>query len=334
MSEPALGLVAIGNALVDILAHCDDSFIASQNDKGMIKGSMMLIDENRAAELYSQLGETVEMSGGSAGNTIYSYAALGGKGAYIGKVADDKLGHAFKNDMKKIGVDYNTQDIILGYPTGHCMILVTPDADRTMNTCLGAATQLMPEDIDVDLLSSAKVTYLEGYLFDPDHAKKAFFKAGSIVEDAGHNLALTLSDPFCVDRHRDDFQELIEKHVNILFANEDEIKSLYQVDTFEQAAEIVKGKCNIAAITRSEKGSVVITADSIIEVPAEPVANVVDTTGAGDAYAAGFLFGFTQDKDLATCARIGSIAAAEVISHMGARPATDLKTLLDQKIAA
>lgn len=334
MSEPALGLVAIGNALVDVLSHCEESFIESQKDKGMIKSSMMLIDENRAAEIYTQLKSPIEMSGGSAGNTIAAFASLGGKGGYIGKVADDTLGDVFINDLESMDVRYNTQKLILGQPTGHCIILVTPDAERTMNTCLGAATQLTPADIDRDMLASAKVTYLEGYLFDQDHAKDAFFQAGNLVEEVGHKLALTLSDSFCVERHRDDFLKLIEGHVHILFANEEEIKNLFQEDDFDKIVDMLRGKCEIAAITRGENGSVIITENNVIQVEAEKVNNLEDTTGAGDAYAAGFLYGFTEGMDLSTCGRIGSIAAAEVISHMGARPEVNLAELINQKLAA
>ena len=334
MSEPALGLVAIGNALVDVLSHCEESFIESQKDKGMVKGSMMLIDESRAAEIYVGLKAPVEMSGGSAGNTIAAFSSLGGKGGYIGKVADDTLGDVFINDLKSMDVAYNTQKLILGPPTGHCIILVTPDAERTMNTCLGAATQLTPTDIDRDMLASAKVTYLEGYLFDQDHAKDAFFHAGNLVEEIGHKLALTLSDSFCVERHRDDFLKLIEGHVHILFANEEEITSLFQISNFDKVIEMVRGKCEIAALTRGDKGSVIVTKDDVIEVSAEKIEKLEDTTGAGDAYAAGFLFGYTEGMDLATCGRIGSIAAAEVISHMGARPEVNLAELINQKLAA
>lgn len=326
-------LLTIGNALVDVLAPATDEFIEQQAVYGMLRGGMALINEPRAIDLYGMMGPATEMSGGSAGNTIAGFASFGGKGAYIGKVAADQLGEVFKHDLKAQGVYFGTTPLAVGAPTGRCLILVTPDGQRTMNTFLGAAVELKSADIDEETVANAAVTYLEGYLFDKDHAKDAFRTASKLAHDAGNRVSLTLSDSFCVDRHRDDFRDLVANHVDILFANEAELISLYQTETFEQAVAAVKGHCEIAAVTRSEKGSVVIAGDKIVEVKAEPVAKVVDTTGAGDQYAAGFLYGFTQGMDLAQCGRLGSMAAAEIISHIGPRPAMAYAEFL-KKLAA
>lgn len=334
MSEPLYDLVAIGNALVDVLASTDDVFLDRQDRlHGMKRGSMNLIDERRAVELYADMGPAIESSGGSAGNTMAGFASFGGKGAYIGKVANDQLGAVFRHDLKAQGVEFTTVPLAIGAPTGRCLILVSDDGQRTMNTFLGAAVELGPDDIDADLVASAKITYLEGYLYDPAEAKKAFRVAAKIAHDAGHRVALSLSDPFCVARHRADFRDLVEHHVDLLFANEEEIKSLFETDTFEQAVRLVRGKCEIAALTRSEKGAVIVSGDGIIEVPAAPVAKVIDTTGAGDQYAAGFLYGFTRGLSLQTCATLGGLAAAEVIAHMGPRPAMKYADFL-KKMAA
>lgn len=328
------GLITIGNALVDVLAPATEEFIADQYARfGMAKGSMNLIDAVRAIQLYDDMGPATEMSGGSAGNTIACFASFGGKGAYVGKVGKDKLGETFRGDMAKIGVSHQTAPVESGTHTGRSMILFTPDGQRTMNTFLGAAVELSPADIEESLISSAKVTYLEGYLFDPPLAMEAFYKAAKIAHDAGRKVSLTLSDPFCVGRHRNAFQTLVEGHIDILFANEDEIKALYEVNTIEEAIAIVKSKCEIVAITRSEKGSVVLKDGVQTVISAEPVAQVVDTTGAGDAYAAGFLFGYTEGYDMAMCGKLGSIAAAEIISHVGPRPQVMLATLMPQKAA-
>ena len=334
MSEPVYDLVAIGNALVDVLAHASEDFVAQQDAAyGMKKGTMSLIDEKRAVALYADMDAGVESSGGSAGNTMAGFASFGGKGAYIGKVADDQLGEVFRHDMKAQGVSHETVPLAIGAPTGRCLVLVTPDGQRTMNTFLGASVELGPDDIDGDLISSARITYLEGYLYDQQQAKEAFKKAGQLAHDAGHKVSLTLSDPFCVDRHRADFLDLVEQHVDILFANEEEIKSLYEVETFEQAAKIVAGKCEIAALTRSEKGSVIIAGNDFIEIPAQST-DVVDTTGAGDQYAAGFLYGYTQGMDLKTCGALGTLAATEVIGHMGPRPEIKYADLVEKAKAA
>lgn len=330
MSKPETGLVAIGNAMVDVLANVADEFIERQAEKGMIKGAMSLIDHDRATEIYDSMPPATEMSGGSAGNTIAAFASFGGKGAYIGKVCDDQLGEVFRHDMKAIGVEFSTpsftgQDDI---STGRCMILVTPDAERTMNTYLGAATQLGPKDIDPALIASSQVTYLEGYLFDPPEAKEAFREAGKIAHEAKRRLALTLSDPFCVDRHREDFKALVEHQVDILFANEDEIISLYEASSFEDAMNAVRSKCEIAVLTRSEKGSVILSGSETFEVNAIAPPQLLDSTGAGDAYAAGFLYGFTENMPLAECGVIGTKAATEIISQMGPRTSRTLSELL------
>lgn len=320
MSSRSLDVVAIGNAIVDVLAHTDDAFIQSQSASGMIKGAMALIEQSRAVELYALMNDTVERSGGSAGNTIAGVASFGGKGAYIGKVADDTLGQVFRKEMRDMGVVYNTTPLIVGAPTARCLVFVTPDAQRTMNTYLGACLELGVDDLDSSLIQNAQVTYLEGYMFDPEQAKAMFRSAADIAHKSGNRVALSLSDPFCVDRHREDFQNFVENHTDILFANEAEIISLYQTETFEQAAKIVAGKVGIAALTRSEKGSVIVANGEFIEIAAAPVAQLMDTTGAGDQYAAGFLYGLTQGMDLQMCGQLGSLAAAEVISHMGPRP--------------
>ena len=317
MSNTPIDVLAMGNAMVDVLANVDEAYITRHDLK---RGSMSLIDEARAVELYATMNNPMEMSGGSAGNTIAGLASFGGKGAYIGKVAQDPLGETFRNDMKKQGVIYNTLPIIIGAKTGRCLVAITPDGERTMNTYLGAGLHLSGEDLDSDLITSAAITYLEGYMFDPPHAKDAFRVTAEIAHDAGRMVAITLSDAFCVERHRDDFQAFVEQSANILFANEAEITSLYKTNTFEDAAQIVSEKCDIAILTRSAEGSVIVADGKFIEVKAEPIAKVVDTTGAGDQYAAGFLYGLSQGMPLAACGRLGSLAAAEVISHMGPRP--------------
>ena len=328
MSDPIYGVVAVGNALVDVLAATTDAFIAEQKKlHGMEKGAMTLIDEPRAVELYSHMGQAVETSGGSAANTMAGFASFGGKGGFIGKVADDVLGKVYQNDMRAQGIKFDTQPLAMGAPTGRCLILVTPDAHRTMNTFLGASVELSPNDIDEDLIASAKVTYLEGYLIDKPLAKKAFIKAAEVAHDAAHRVALTLSDPFCVGRHRDDFLNLVQNHVDILFANEDEIKSLFEKTSFDDAVKAVKDHCEVVVLTRGEKGAVILSKAKTITIAAEPVTKIIDTTGAGDQFAAGFLYGFTQGMPLEKCGQLGAIAAAEVISHIGPRPERKLAEL-------
>ncbi len=325
MIDRAVDTVGIGNAIVDVLSHAEDALLARLD---LAKGAMTLIDGPRAETLYADMGPGVEVSGGSAANSMVGLAALGGHAAFIGKVRNDQLGGIFRHDIRAAGVSFDTPAATEGEPTARCLIFVTPDAQRTMNTYLGAAVDLGPEDIDEDLVAAAKVTYLEGYLWDRPRAKEAFVKAAEVAHRAGRKVALTLSDPFCVERHRAEFRDLVDGHVDLLFANQVEVASLYQVDTFDDALQAVRGSCEVAALTRSEKGSVVLSGDEVHVADAEPVDRVVDTTGAGDLYAGGFLYGYTQGKGLYHCARIGAIAAAEVISHVGARPEASLADLV------
>lgn len=323
--EPTeLDVVGIGNALVDVISQESDELIDSL---GIVKGTMALIDEERATLLYDQMGSGIEVSGGSGANTMVGIAALGGRAQYIGKVREDQLGEVFGHDLRATGVRFDVPPAVSGPPTGRCLILVTPDAQRTMNTYLGASTEFEHSDIDEKAIRSADVLYLEGYLFDRPEAQDAFRRAADIAHDAGRRVAVTLSDPFCVERHRDAFVDLVESHVDLVFANELEALSLYECDDLEDAAVRFAEHSAIAAVTRSEKGSVVINGSSRIEVPAAPVERIVDTTGAGDLYAAGFLYGYSRGFDLRRCAELGSVLAAEVISHIGARPESDLAVL-------
>ena len=322
-------VLGIGNAIVDVIAHADDAFLAGN---GLAKGAMTLIDAATAEDLYARMGMAVESSGGSAANTIAGLSSLGGRGAFIGKVRNDQLGGIFAHDIHALGVDFTTAPATEGAPTARCLIFVTPDAQRTMQTFLGASATLGPPDIDTAAVRAAAVTYLEGYLWDPPPAKAAFEKAATIAHAAGNMVALTLSDPFCVDRHRTDFLRLVEGHVDILFANESEVKALYKVDDFDDALQQVRGHCQVAALTRSEKGSVVVSGDEVHVIDAVKTPKVVDTTGAGDLYAAGFLFGLTRGRDLHDCGRMGAVCAAEVISHYGARPETPLADLVRQAL--
>ena len=319
-----LDVVGIGNALVDVISHETDEFV---DRLGVPKGAMTLIDQERATELYDAMGAAIEISGGSAANTIVGVAALGGSARYLGKVRNDQLGAVFAHDLRATGVHYDVAAATAGPSTGCCLIVVTPDAQRTMNTYLGASVHLDPDDVDGDAIRSAKVLYLEGYLFDPPEAQEAFRVAARHANEAGRTVALTLSDGFCVDRHRDAFVDMVEHHVDLLFANEAEILSLYQTDSFDEAAARVRHHGAVAALTRSEKGSVIVTEDDLIHVAAEPIDQLVDTTGAGDLYAAGFLFGHSRGLDLPTCGALGAMAAAEVISHVGARPQADLAVM-------
>jgi len=323
-------VIGIGNAIVDVLAHSDDAFLAAH---GLAKGAMTLIDADTAKSLYDAMTPTIECSGGSAANTIAGLASLGAPTAFIGKVRDDQLGAIFRHDIRALGIAFETFFATGGAATARCLIFVTADAQRTMQTYLGACVELGPSDIDEELIGAAKVTYLEGYLWDPPGAKEAFVKAATVARQAGRVVALSLSDPFCVDRHRNDFRNLVNDHIDIIFANEEEIKSLYQVNTFDAAMQGVRGHCRIAALTRGDKGSVVISGAEVHVVDAAPVSRVVDTTGAGDAYAAGFLFGVTHDFDLAQSARIGGIVAAEAIGHFGARAEVSLDELVRRELA-
>lgn len=327
--EKTIDVVAIGNAIVDVIARQQDGFLA---EHGIEKGAMTLIDTEQAENLYAAMGPGIEMSGGSAANTAAGLAGLGATAAYVGKVASDQLGQVFRHDITAQGVRFETAADAEGAPTARCLILVTPDAQRSMNTFLGACVNLTPADVDEEVIARAKLVYLEGYLWDPPQAKEAFLKAARIAHETGGKVALSLSDPFCVDRHREEFVELVKHHVDVLFANEQEIMSLYQTDTFDEALQKVRWEVEITALTRSEKGSVAIDRDEIHILDAEPVAEVIDSTGAGDLFAAGFLHGLAQDRDIATCARMGGICAAEIIAHVGARPQADLKALVAERL--
>jgi sugar/nucleoside kinase (ribokinase family) len=330
MAKADFDVLGIGNAIVDVLAKADDGFLAGNR---LSKGTMTLIDAQRAEVLYAAMGPAIECSGGSAANTMAGLASFGGRAGYIGKVAADQLGDVFRHDIRSVGVTYATPPARSGPPTARCLIFVTPDAQRTMQTLLGACVELGPDDVSEATVASASVTYLEGYLWDKPAAKEAFRKAMRVAHAAGRKVALTLSDPFCVERHRAEFLDLVENHVDILFANEAEIVSLYQARDFDAALPYVHvRKDKIVVLTRSEKGSVVCHNGSVEAVPAEKVDRILDTTGAGDLYASGFLYGFTQGRDLRTCARLGSIAAAEVISHFGARPEVPLRELAKAKL--
>ena len=321
-------VLGIGNAIVDVLARAEDDFLVRQK---MHKGGMALIDEARAEAIYDAMGPAVEISGGSAANTIVGVAGFGARAAFVGKVKDDELGRAFAHDIRAAGVVFDTPPAADGPSTARCYVMVTPDGERTMNTFLGAAQDLHPADVDPDMVAAAAITYLEGYLWDPPHAKDAFRKAATIAHDAGRKVALTLSDAFCVDRYRAEFAELIRTGtVDLVFANERELHSLYQTADFDTAIAALRADARLAVITRSEKGCVVVSKEETVAVPAEPIERVVDATGAGDLFAAGFLFGLARGRDHRTSARLGAIAAAEVLSHLGARPEVSLKELVRQ----
>ena len=316
-------VLGIGNAIVDVIARAEDDFLVAQ---GMHKGTMALIDESRAQTIYAAMGPAVESSGGSAANTIVGVASFGGRAAFVGKVKNDELGQTFAHDIRAANVAFDTKPANAGPSTARCYIMVTPDGERTMNTYLGAAQDLKPDDIDDAQVASAAITYLEGYLWDPPQAKEAFVKAAGIAHKAGRRVALTLSDAFCVDRYRPEFIDLIRKGtVDIVFANERELHSLYETADFETAVKALRADVKLAAVTRSEKGCVVVTRDAVETVAAEMVEQVADVTGAGDLFAAGFLVGLTRGRDHRTAARLGALAAAEIIQHVGARPAVSLK---------
>jgi len=324
MSDAIYDVLGVGNAIVDIIAQADEAFLARQ---GMTKGGMALIDETQAHAIYAEMGAAIEASGGSAGNTIAGVASFGGKAAFIGKVKDDEFGAIFRHDLTSLGVHFATPAATDGPATARCLVLVTDDAQRTMNTHLGACVDLTPDDIDADLVAASAITYLEGYLFDPPLAKDAFRKAATIARGAGRKVALTLSDSFCVHRYKDEFKALIRDHVDILFANEHEVEALYGSADIAAAADDLADQLDIAAITMSAKGSLIVRGAERVAVPAAPIAELVDTTGAGDLYAAGVLYGLSRDLPLAECGRLGSIAAAEVIQHYGARPQVALAEL-------
>jgi sugar/nucleoside kinase (ribokinase family) len=325
MASTRFDVLGIGNAIVDVIARTDDDFLARQN---MRKGTMQLIDEPRAASIYDAMGPAVEVSGGSAANTIVGVASLGGRAAFVGKVKDDELGRVFAHDIRAAGVAFATPPASAGPSTARCYVLVTPDGERTMNTFLGAAQDLHPNDIDPDAVAAAQIVYLEGYLWDPPHAKEAFVKAAKIAHGAERDVALTLSDAFCVDRYRAEFLDLIRSGtVDLVFANERELHSLYETADFDTALNALRNDARLAVVTRSEKGCLVVTREETDVVPANPVERVVDATGAGDLFAAGFLVGLSRGVDYRTAARLGALSAAEVIQHLGARPETSLKDL-------
>jgi sugar/nucleoside kinase (ribokinase family) len=321
---PRFDVVGIGNALVDVIAHADDDFLRQE---ALVKGSMTLIDTERAVHVHRAMGPALEMSGGSAANTVCGVASFGGRAAYVGKVSADDLGDVFGHDLRAVGVSFHAGRRLDDIPTGRCLIVVTPDAQRTMSTFLGVSSYLDPDDIDVEVVAAGAVLYMEGYLYDRPEAKKAFRHAAEVAHRAHREVSLTLSDSFCVDRHRDDFRALVADEVDLLFGNEHELCSLYELDTLEAAVARVRGECRLTVVTRGPLGSLVVTPDSIVEIPAHPVGAVLDTTGAGDLFAAGFLYGYTHGSPLADCGWFGSLAAAEVISHVGPRPLVELRGL-------
>jgi sugar/nucleoside kinase (ribokinase family) len=329
MTSATYDVLGIGNAIVDILARTDDGFLTKQ---GMAKGSMSLIDETRAAAIYQAMGPAVEISGGSAANTIVGVADFGARGAFVGKVKSDQLGGVFSHDIRSAKVAFDTKPAVDGPATACSYILVTPDGERTMNTYLGAAQNLHPNDIDTAQIGASSITYLEGYLWDPKDAKDAFVKASSAAHAAQRRVALTLSDAFCVGRYRSEFLDLMRKRiVDLVFANEAELTSLYETNEFDAALAQFRKDVGTGVITRSEKGCVVVSKDGVEAVPAFPVEKVVDTTGAGDLFAAGFLFGLVREFPMKKAAQLGALAAAEVIQHLGARPQTSLKGLAQAK---
>jgi sugar/nucleoside kinase (ribokinase family) len=329
MADAKYDVLGIGNAIFDVLVQTDEKFLA---DHGMTKGGMMLIDEARAASIYRDMGPATEMSGGSGANTIVGIANLGARAAFIGKVRDDQIGKLYTHDIRAAGVAFDTAAASDGPASGCSYILVTPDGERTMNTYLGAAQNLVPDDVDAAQIAASHIVYLEGYLWDPASAKEAFVKAATIAHGAGRQVALTLSDSFCVDRYRDEFLELMRKGtVDLVFANEAELHSLYQTADFETALKQLRADTKLGVVTRSEKGCVVASKEAVVAVPASPIDKLVDTTGAGDLFAAGFLFGLVRNAGHENAGRLGALAAAEVIQHIGARPQVSLKELAQQR---
>ena len=330
MTEPRFDVLAIGNAIVDVMAPADDALLSRE---GLTKGGMMLIDADRATSLYAAMGPAQEISGGSAANTLAGLASMGCKCAFIGQVADDQLGEVFAHDVRALGIDYATPVRTGETPTARCLILVTPDGQRTMNTFLGASQFLPASALDPKMIQDAAVLYLEGYLWDPEEPRAAMRAAIDAARSAGRKVAFTLSDAFVIDRHRADFLDLLDKgQIDILFANEAEICSLAQIDDFEGAVAAIAAKLPTLVVTRSEHGAIAVQDGKRFAVPAEPIEKVVDTTGAGDLFAAGFLAGQAQGRDAEASLRMGAIAAAEIISHFGARSAADLKALIAQKL--
>ena len=328
MTRPPIDVLGLGNSLVDIITQADDDFLLAEN---MQKGAMTLVEEDRAESLYARMGAATIMSGGSAANTIVGCGSFGVRSAYIGKVKADELGRAFTHDIRATGVEFSTPHAAGGPATGRCMVFVTPDGERTMNTYLGASQLLSPPDVDENLVRSARLIYLEGYMWDRPAAKSAFQKAARIAHEAGARVALTLSDSFCVDRFRDEFLDLMRaKLVDIVFANRSEAISLYQTSDFDSAIAALRAEGVLGVVTLSEHGSIAVRRDQTWTAPAFPVERVVDTTGAGDLFAAGYMAGLARDADPVICARLGALAAAEVIGHLGARPQTALKGLAEQ----
>ncbi|WP_291847749.1 adenosine kinase [Bradyrhizobium sp.] len=328
MADAKYDVLGIGNAIFDVLGQADEGFLVRH---GMTKGGMALIDEARAAAIYKDMGPATEMSGGSAANTIVGTASFGARTAFIGKVRDDQIGGLYSHDIRAAGVAFATKAAAGGPATGCSYILVTPDGERTMNTYLGAAQELGPADIDENLVAASRIVYLEGYLWDPANAKQAFVKAATIAHGAGRQVALTLSDSFCVDRYRDEFLDLMRKRtVDLVFANEAELHALYQTSDFDTALTQLRADTKLGVVTRSEKGCVVASAERVVAVPAFPIEKLVDTTGAGDLFAAGFLFGLVRNAGHEAAGRLGALAAAEVIQHIGARPQVSLKELAGQ----
>jgi len=331
MKDSPIDVLGIGNAIVDILAPVDEAFLARH---AMAKGGMAIVDEARAHLIYADMPAGVEASGGSAANTIAGVASFGGRTAFIGKVKDDEFGRIFQHDLASQGVLFRTEPAHDGPATARCLVLVTADAQRTMNTHLGACIDLGPDDVEPVLVAGSAIVYLEGYLFDPPHAKAAFRKAATIAREAGRKVALSLSDSFCVQRYRTEFRDLVADHVDILFANEAELRELCGHDDIGEAANYLAANAEIAAVTLGAKGSLIISGDQRIHLPAAPVETLVDTTGAGDLYASGVLFGLSQNMPLAECGWLGSLAAAEVISHYGARPHARLDRLAKDAVTS
>jgi sugar/nucleoside kinase (ribokinase family) len=323
-----IDVTGIGNAIVDVIAHATD---ADLDRLQLPKGAMTLIDGARADALYAQMAPAREISGGSVANSMAGIASLGGRAGYIGKVRDDQLGAVFTHDIRAAGVQFSTKVATSGSATARCLVLVTEDGQRTMNTFLGACVELGPEDVDEALIARSKVTYLEGYLWDPPRAKEALLRAAQLAHKHGRKVALSLSDPFCVDRHRAEFKRLIDDHVDVLFANEGEALSLTEVDDLQAALANLRGRCELCVVTRGAQGASVLGAGQVHHVPAEPIEKLVDTTGAGDLFAAGFLHGFTNGRDPVECARLGALCAAEIIGHYGARPELSLRELATAK---
>ena len=331
MSDMRLDVVGLGNAIVDVLAKVTDDSIL--DDHGLVKGSMRLCDEAEAGALYAAMPPGIERSGGSVANTMVGIASFGGRAGFVGKIRDDQLGTVFTHDIRAAGVEFQATPAPSGPGTGRCLVLISTDAQRTMSTALGIAGQLSPADVPPDVVRSADTAFLEGYLWEEPHAKQAMLRAMELAKEAGKKVAFTLSDPFCVERNRAEFVELVERSVDIVFANETEICSLFQTESFEEALGRVRSMVDVAALTRGEKGSVLVQGDRVEEVPAVP-ADVVDTTGAGDLYAAGVLFGLARGLDLRIVGQLGSAAAAEVISHVGARPEQPLDRLAAEILGA